>query len=268
MDIFVWPYKSASQSAKDLARTLNTSTIKRQGSTVVDKTNRLIINWGDSSRCPYRQAKVLNAPSKVALAVNKLLFFNRISNRNSTKNSNDSSIVNIPEYSDYFNSVVSTWLTSGNKVCARSILNGNSGQGLTITNVRQDIPRDAPLYTKYIPKSAEYRIHIINGIIVEAQKKVWPSTRPSTGVDFTQRNYNDGFVFQSCKLGDVSFLIYRQALNAVAALELDFAGVDVIMGTDGKAYVLEVNTAPGIEGKDLTIYSSSFRDIAQRYSQS
>lgn len=267
MDIFVWPYNSNSRSARDLANTLNTRIIRRQNSSVVDKTDRMIINWGDSSRCPYSTAKVLNKPQAVALAANKYDCFRAIDNANYRKAETDPTFIHTPQWTVQ-PSVAEIWCNGRLKVCSRTILNGNSGQGLIISNRWLDHPNNAPLYTKYVDKTAEYRVHVICGIVVEVQKKVWPAKRSSVGVDFTQRNHSDGFVFQSCKFNEVNFKILKQAINVVKALGLDFAGVDVIWSTEQKAYVLEVNTAPGIEGKDLTVYANSFRDIALSLSQS
>ncbi len=267
MDIFIWSYNVNSRSARALATALNCNIIRRQNSTVVDKANRIIINWGDSQRCPYRTAKILNKPQAVALAANKYDCFRAIDYSNYNKKETDPTFVHTPDWTIEA-SEAAKWCNNGSRVCSRSILNGNSGEGLIISNRWSDHPNNAPLYTKYIDKTAEYRVHVIGGIVVEVQKKVWPSNRSSVGVDFTQRNYNDGFVFQSCKFNEVNFKILKQAINVVKALGLDFAGVDVIWSTEQKAYVLEVNTAPGIEGKDLTVYANSFRDIATSLSQS
>jgi glutathione synthase/RimK-type ligase-like ATP-grasp enzyme len=47
---------------------------------------------------------------------------------------------------------------------------------------------------------------------------------------------------------------------AVAALGLDFGGVDVIWNERRQmAYVLEVNTACGLEGQTVNDYAEAFR---------
>lgn len=267
MDIYVWPYSSHSKSAKDLARKLETSTIRREGSSVVDKADRMIINWGDSQRCPYRSAKIINKPQAVAVAANKLSFFQRAKDYNVGKNEIDK--IATPEFTTDRN-VAYGWISQiGVKVCSRTTLNGNNGEGLIISDVWDRHPRNGVLlWTKYWPKEKEYRVHVIDDSVVEVQQKVWPSNRSSVGVDFTQRNHSDGFVFQSCRFSEVNYKVIRQARNAVKAVGLDFAGVDVLWHETNGACVLEVNTAPGIEGRDLKLYADSFRDIANRLSQS
>jgi glutathione synthase/RimK-type ligase-like ATP-grasp enzyme len=45
-------------------------------------------------------------------------------------------------------------------------------------------------------------------------------------------------------------------------LGLDFGAVDVLLGRDGKFYVLECNTAPGVEGEGRQVIQALARKIA------
>ena len=55
-----------------------------------------------------------------------------------------------------------------------------------------------------------------------------------------------------------------QAESAVSALGLDFGGVDVIWNEkEQQAYVLEVNTAPGLEGTTVTTYAAMIQNLAK-----
>lgn len=47
------------------------------------------------------------------------------------------------------------------------------------------------------------------------------------------------------------------AKAAVAALDLDFGAVDIGVTDQGKALVLEVNSAPGLEGRTIQVYRDS-----------
>jgi glutathione synthase/RimK-type ligase-like ATP-grasp enzyme len=47
------------------------------------------------------------------------------------------------------------------------------------------------------------------------------------------------------------------AVHCVSALGLDFGAVDVIENKKG-SWILEVNTAPGLEGQTLEVYRSAF----------
>ena len=56
--------------------------------------------------------------------------------------------------------------------------------------------------------------------------------------------------------------VKEQAVLSVKAVGLDFAGVDVIWNDkQKKAYVLEVNTAPGIEGQTVVNYAKAMWDM-------
>ena len=54
----------------------------------------------------------------------------------------------------------------------------------------------------------------------------------------------------------------KQAVAAVVALGLDFGAVDVVYNVkEQKAYVLEVNSAPGLSGTTLDKYVEVFKDV-------
>lgn len=100
----------------------------------------------------------------------------------------------------------------------------------------------ARLYTKFIPAEREYRVHIVNGRAIVVHRKV-----EGTG---DIRNSDAGWVFR--RVTTFPDAIIPEARNAVVALGLDFAAVDVLW--DGqRAYVLETNTAPGIDGMEYTL---------------
>lgn len=113
----------------------------------------------------------------------------------------------------------------------------------------------APLYTKYKRKDKEYRVHVFKGEIIDTQEKrrVGKSHRPATYNEYI-RNHSTGWVF--CRGGlRIPIGLHELALSAITALELDFGAVDIIHNSKHqKSYVLEVNTAPGLEGTTLTKY--------------
>ena len=52
------------------------------------------------------------------------------------------------------------------------------------------------------------------------------------------------------------------AINAIRALHLDFGAVDIIYNErENQFYVLEVNTAPGLEGTTLQKYTESINAL-------
>jgi glutathione synthase/RimK-type ligase-like ATP-grasp enzyme len=117
---------------------------------------------------------------------------------------------------------------------------------------------NAPLYVKYKKKRKEYRVHVFKGQVIDVAEKRRrrKDERPAT-FDGYVRNLANGWVFcrdSIVKPADLDGL----AIAACAALGLDFGAVDVIWNEkENKCYVLEVNTAPGLQGTTLTNYTNA-----------
>jgi hypothetical protein len=98
-------------------------------------------------------------------------------------------------------------------------------------------------YSQFIDKSREFRIHAGHNKALAVMEKCKPE---GTGIAWN-RAQNDVDPFEYIKWGDVDAqnlkCVIDAALQAIQAVGLDMGGVDV-MYKDGKAYVLEVNTAP------------------------
>ena len=121
-------------------------------------------------------------------------------------------------------------------------------------------------------KKSEFRIHVFkrNGeyVVIDRQQKTLRTTHPTTGepidktkVNFMIRNHRNGFIFQRNDI-KVPADVEVQALKAMKVTGLDFGAVDVIWNEhEGRAYVLEINTAPGLEGTTLDNYIAEFRNL-------
>lgn len=95
-------------------------------------------------------------------------------------------------------------------------------------------------FSQYIPVEAEYRVWVFRGRHLGTYSKVL--TRPDE-YKYIGRNFRNGFEFQAVPpIPEASMLAHR----AIDAVGLDFAAVDMLLGKDGKLYVLELNTAPGV----------------------
>lgn len=250
--MLVLPYRAGSQSATALAHRLNCNRAVLRPNSVVTRPRGLsVINWGNSGDDirinPNNHS--LNLQENVRIAANKY----------DTLRVLHTDGVSVPEYTTD-RTEASVWLSEGSKVVVRHLLRGNSGNGLElITEPSSPIPH-APLYTKYIPKQDEYRIHVCkasNGYVVfDAQRKARNTDIESDSINWQVRNTEGGFIFQRNNIHPPEDVL-TQARAAVRALGLDFGAVDVIWNENRqKAYVLEVNTAPGLEGTTLDRYSS------------
>lgn len=254
-------YKRGSKSAKALATALSTKRVVRDSSTFKNKYNHTIINWGCSQLPTFPVSKWLNKPEAVAIAGNKLSCFKCLEPILSG---------NLPEFTES-KDVAQAWADEGKTVVLRTKLKGHSGEGIFIYNKEEDlkgIPHDhqgqvapAPLYVKYIKKTKEYRAHVINGRVVDVQEKRKRRSVENDLVDYRVRNSSNGWVYcrDSVNYGDQLVDI---AVDAVDCLGLDFGAVDIIYNRHyDKYYVLEVNTACGMEGSTVTSYANHIRRL-------
>ena len=143
----------------------------------------------------------------------------------------------------------------GRVVFARTLINSTNGRGILEINLEDEnnvIP-NAPLYTEYIPKKSEYRVHVFNGEVIDTQQK-----KKKRGFDDERntrvRNVNNGYVY--CRDGvNPPDGIASLAINAVKACGYNYGAVDIIYNEkQNKCFVLEVNSRPGLMGTTLDKY--------------
>lgn len=216
---------------------------KRSRSGKFIKYNDLVVNWGSGNLSFINQnnAKVLNKPQNVLLATNKLSSFNHLK---------DVKTVVWTTKQDE----AQKWADDGNVVVCRTKLTGHSGDGILIVEKHQPVPA-APLYTKYVFKEKEFRVHVANGKVIDVQQKIRDPDREPT--NWKVRSHDNGFIYAR---NSVSPDDNRDqlAVAAVAALGLDFGAVDLIVDKHGVYYFLEANTAPGLEGQTVEAYQKAF----------
>lgn len=252
----LFAYKMGSASSKELARELGIKRIKHKGSKFKGRLTKTVINWG-ASELPEEvlKCKVLNNPVAVKAASNKREFFELIK----AYNEDAEAPVRVPEHTLEEDKAL-TWVLEGKAVVARQKLTGNSGEGIVMINDPDEVVK-APLYTMYVKKKDEYRIHILNGEVFDIQRKARNRDIEDEDVNWQVRNHQNGFIFQRNDFETPQDVI-GQAVRAVKALGLDFGAVDVAYNAKEKqAYVLEVNTAPGLVGTTLENYVQAFEEI-------
>ena len=269
------PYNMASVGCKNLSAYSGFPRLRKENSAYKYRDGDLIINWGCSNRPPHipDDALVFNKFESVATAVDKLETFAVL----------EEAGISIPEWTSD-KATVFNWIIEGDDVVVRYTVNGHGGEGidlllqehfigLTGDEIFDSIPR-APLYTKYVPKKKEYRVHVFKHQLVDLTRKaLGPDMRPNDA-NWKIRNHDNGFIF--VRFTDkvdawgrrveekemAPNCVILAASSAVEALGLDFGAVDVIYHKKrDKAYVLEVNTAPGIEGTTVENYTK----IISRY---
>lgn len=249
MPTFIYSWNSNSESAKALKNIMGITKIKNENSSFKGSNRKRVINWGSSELPPeVMKCVVLNEPNSVKISTNKLSFFRKISRVQPNI---------IPDWTEDFETAVA-WVAEGSTVCARTVLNGHSANGLII--MEKNNPEgfvNAPLYTKYIPKTEEYRVHVVNGIVIDYQRKTLKREKAESGenINWKIRNLDNGFIYQreNIKLSDE---IKNACVRAMDIVDLYFGAVDVVVhNKTGNPYILEVNTAPGLQGTTLENYA-------------
>lgn len=247
----VYPYKQGSASAKKLAEATGGKVLKHVNSKFKPRLGDVVVNWGSSRLPDFAPATTLNSAEAVAVAGCKLKTFQLLLQKG----------VRHPTFYDWREGLEED-IADGEiqfPVVCRTKLNGHSGEGIVIANTPEELV-DAPLYTKYIKKKDEYRVHVVKDAIVFIQRKA--RKLDCENPNWQVRNLAGGFAFVEVDILEVPEDVTQQALDAVAALGLDFGGVDVIWNDkEGKAYVLECNTACGLEDRTAERYAEAFRQL-------
>lgn len=256
-NVRILPYKRGSNSAAALASELGALRISLTQSRIHNQAPKRIINWGNSGRnLPPQgigdQHTFINTPEAVAIAANKLSAFEAMQVGG----------VRVPDFTTDYEEALD-WLEHG-KVVERHNLFGHSGQGIEIVEDSDCLCSDVPLYVKYIPKQDEYRIHIMAGEVIDMQRKARNRDVADEDVNWQVRNHSNGFIFMREGVNPPADVI-AQAKAAILSTGLDFGAVDVIWNQHReKAYVLEINTACGLEGTTLERYTDAFREYLER----
>lgn len=215
------------------------------------------INWGTNAI-----ATGLNV--KAPFFSNKLNFF-----KNATSNG---LIAYVPKY--FVNKSLAVEFLENNPkstLVGRSVLNGSSGDGIALLN-KDTIHQypELPLYTVYIPKLSEFRVHFFkspSGVIkFWNQKKKALKTYPDTPDRYKIRNMNRGWVFSSQNFVMENY-VSSVAEKFAEKLPLDFGALDIIYNEkDESAYVLEVNTAPGLSEMTASWYAKNIKNYIEEIS--
>lgn len=251
----VLPYKIASQSAKRLAQRLSelfhlkVRRVKHDGA-YRPKRRSLVINYG-SSNSPFWWNRVrasLNAPMFCAFGGNKLIAFRKFKEHN----------LSIPEFTSD-RRVAEEWFTHGDTVVCRTLLTAHSGRGIVLS--RSDLNKplvNAPLYVKYKKKRNEFRVHVFKGSVIHvAEKRKMRRERRPEAFDGYIRNLHNGWIFATNNVVEPADL-RPLAIAACNCLGMDFGAVDIIWNErENKCYLLEVNSAPGLEGTTLAKYANA-----------
>jgi len=238
----ILPYKLGSRGAKTLAQELGCLRVRPD--TFKNRRNHTIVNWGWGGVVGFDYTNILNNPRAVAHASNKLLAFRAFKRAG----------VTTPEWTTE-RRVAIQWDTP---FVARTQLRGHSGAGIYMYDAGET-PCIAPLYVKYVKKQDEYRYHVFNGKVIDVQQKRKRRETPNEEVNYQVRNKGNGWVY--CRDGVTTrHTLADLAIASINSLGLDFGAVDIIWNEhQQQGYVLEVNTACGLDGSTVGVYADAIR---------
>jgi hypothetical protein len=259
MRYFILPYKQGSKGAKALAAALGGRVLKLEGSRA-NLSGATVINWGNTANppLPVGPFELINPPSELRAASNKLLFFRKMQQTNPTL---------IPDFWENQEDIPDDAFP----IVCRTVLAGHSGDGIVIANTRDDLVA-CSLYVRYVKKSQEYRVHVgMRGPdtgyphsegdpypeVIAVQRKARRHDVPNP--DWRVRNHQNGFIYARTGFTAPDSVL-AAAKAALQAVGLTFGAVDVIWNQQQeRPYVLEINTAPGLEGQTVEDYAAFFR---------
>ena len=146
---------------------------------------------------------------------------------------------------------VAEWLAGNNVVFARTLTRSSEGKGIIVLEPESPIV-SAPVYTLYRKKKKEFRVHVYKDQIVAVLEK--RKKKGLDNVDSRIRNTANGYVF--CRDGVVEPEGLRElALKASKVTNSHFKGVDIGFNEKlNSLFVIEVNSAPGMEGTTVQQY--------------
>lgn len=206
---------------------------------------RTLLRWGSAMDLPsaFQAEFTLNSPRGICNATNKQLTISLL----------DQAGILVPTISRTASEVREF------PVLGRSNT-GSQGKDIVVYESSSEIPSNHShdFFSSYIPNTREYRIHVVRGEIIRIQGK-YCDFPEQTGNGFI-KNHSHGYRFRTPDK-ELNNDRKEAAINAIESLGLDFGAVDLIVGTDRKPYVLEVNTAPAMSPMTMGVYVEAFRKI-------
>lgn len=187
-----------------------------------DEEYDLVIRWGTTAKFPQAK-KVLNKASAIRTCSNKGL----------SREVMIADGVLCPKMND----------NAGFPCIVRPTFH-SQGKHLYFCNTEEELANaitaiDGDYYiSEYIDKEREFGVFVFDGRVSSMVEKVAKTDEHAVAWNVAQGTHK----FENLKWSEWDIPAAKEALKAVKALKLDFGRVDIMI-KDGKAYVLEVNSA-------------------------
>ena len=156
------------------------------------------------------------------------------------------------------------WVNEEFTVFGRQYLNSSCGKGIVVYEKGQDASFGGlcPVYTKYKKKKREFRVHVFKDQVIAVTEK--KRKKDFDGQHDTKiRNLSNGYIFCQGFSNEPAGL-RELALSASRVSPSDFRGVDIGYNEkNNDLFVIEVNSAPGIQGSNLDKYTGAITNDIQ-----
>jgi glutathione synthase/RimK-type ligase-like ATP-grasp enzyme len=198
----------------------------------------LVIRWGTTSNLPYK-AKVLNEAKGIHWVADKAT---------SRKIMADAGLapetyLTFEEWYDAHNGMDFAGPIGGPWVVRKNV--HSQGKHLLFCHTNEEVEAACEVYgeggyyiSTFVDKVAEYRVLVGSGRVV------WVAKKTPADPNAVAWNVAQGGRFDNVRWGEWPLEAIRVAIEAWKLSGLDFGGVDVMVDADGRAYVLEINSAP------------------------
>jgi glutathione synthase/RimK-type ligase-like ATP-grasp enzyme len=217
----------------------------------------VLLRWGSRKQMP-RARRVLNQASAIALASDKVA---------AIASMKSAGINCVPCFTTWEQAVQA----SRGRIILGRTRHGHSGKGIVIydpASFYEGLYPEQPTepdewYTIYHEPTREVRVHVVGDQVVRVQGKYLDFPEQAESNPF-MRNWATGYRFRTPRR-DLRSRRKEIAIEAVRNLGLNFGAVDMLLfGTDRKAMVLEVNTAPSCSPMTAAAYAEALTRVIER----
>jgi predicted ATP-grasp superfamily ATP-dependent carboligase len=216
----------------------NVETLTKEPISSVTGKNSIVIRWGNKIVIPTDKSTIVyNNASAIALATDKKVSREIFINKG----------INTPRL---------IYLATENNIkypiIARPFVH-SKGKNFVVLNNFDELnvhlhSNTGWYYSEFVDKVKEFRVHCAHGKILNYLEK----PNPKNG-NIAWNIAQNGEAFTNVNWSDYNYDVASEALKAITALGLDFGGVDVMLDNEGKAWVLEVNTAATLSSAEYSM---------------
>lgn len=227
----------------------------------------LVVNWGSQQfKQPKGSVTILNHDPNIE---NKRTFFQDVALWNFN---DEGKTINVPEY--YISGDDPNFkqaIMDDEKIVCMAYTAGRGGSGMSVYDPElftSTIPKLSRLFTKYIPKTDEYRAHIDEQLgSLFYQKKI----RVAKEADYQIRSPSRGWRWKTLESDEILKIPGRlwpqlqHIRHFLAVKKLAFCAVDFIFSqAESKCYVTDINLSPDLDETGVEMYSTALKNRYQK----